>query len=84
MKAKAARKRLAAKFTEDGLPKDVNDWQEADWADLWNCMQETRTRIAARHAKVHGKELFKCWYCKTSHAPENWCPEKQEAWRKSK
>lgn len=76
MKAKAARKRLAAKFDRDGVPKDVNDWTEDDWRDLYFAITEAKAKIATRHGNV-------CWYCKKKHPPENWCTEKQEAWRKS-
>jgi len=80
MKAKAARKRLAAKFNEHGLPVDANDWTVEDWIDLHTALELAYKKIATRHEKESGV----CWYCKKRHPPQNWCEQKRAAWEKSK
>lgn len=77
MKAKAEAKKLREQFTEDGLPKNANDWLEEDWADLHRAIEEIKDRVAARHGNAKP-----CSYCKGNHKPEDWCSQKQAAWRK--
>jgi hypothetical protein len=50
MKAKAERRRHANQFTEDGIPRDANDWTEDDWRDLFMAMKWVQKRIRRRHS----------------------------------
>ncbi len=34
---------------KNGVPKDANDWSEADWLDLYRTMKRLIRRVAARH-----------------------------------
>jgi hypothetical protein len=77
MKEKAARRENQKRMTVEGLPRDANDWTEEDWADLHHAIEHIKEKVAARH-----RNNKRCYYCKKNHAPENWCPEKQAAWRK--
>lgn len=49
MQSKAARRRWAAQWTENNLPKDTNKWTINDWRDLWIAMRDAAKKIAARH-----------------------------------
>jgi nucleotidyltransferase/DNA polymerase involved in DNA repair len=42
-------KRQLRKFSEDGLPRDANDWTVDDWRDLWRAYRQAVRRIAKRH-----------------------------------
>lgn len=56
MQSKAARRRYAAAWSEDGLPKDASAWTIQDWKDLWEAMRTAAKKIAARHKeKRHAK-----------------------------
>lgn len=48
MQQKAARRRHAAQYTEDGLPRDAKQWREEDWRDLWHAMRDVIAKIALR------------------------------------
>lgn len=49
MKAKAARRRYAARYDENGVPRDVNDWTIQDWKDLHEAMQTVIRKVGERH-----------------------------------
>ena len=49
MQSKAGRRRWAAQWTENGLPRDTRDWTVADWKSLWDAMTKAAKEIAARH-----------------------------------
>ena len=55
MQSKAARRRWAAQWTENGLPRDTSAWTIQDWADLWNAMQHAAKSIAERHRGDHDR-----------------------------
>ncbi len=76
MKAKAARRRKMIRLTAEGLPRDPNDWDVDDWADLHKAIEKIKAKVRARHARAK-----KCHYCKKNHAPEDWCEQKQAAWK---
>jgi sugar (pentulose or hexulose) kinase len=42
-------KRRLRKLTEDGLPRDANEWTEDDWRELWRLYREAVRRIGERH-----------------------------------
>ena len=49
MKDKARRRALAKKYTEDGLPRDSNEWTEEDWRDLHNALETIKKKVGQRH-----------------------------------
>lgn len=49
MKRKADRKRHAARYTSEGLPRDPNEWTVQDWASLWRAMKRVVRTVAKRH-----------------------------------
>lgn len=55
MKAKAARRQHRKRLTEDGIPRDANDWLYEDWQDLHWALEWVKRRIAERHKEAeHG------------------------------
>jgi hypothetical protein len=51
MSRKARERRHKIKWTEDGLPRDAQDWTIEDWADLYYGLEAIKRKIAARHAE---------------------------------
>ena len=51
MQAKKLRRDRAKRSTEDGLPRDGNDWREEDWSDLYMAMEWVRRRVRERHQR---------------------------------
>lgn len=49
MASKKLRRAIAARYTEDGLPRDARDWAAQDWRQLHEAMEEVKRRIAERH-----------------------------------
>lgn len=49
MKRKAQRRERAKRFTEDGLPRDANDWTEDDWRALHKAMEQVKEKVRANH-----------------------------------
>jgi hypothetical protein len=39
------------RLTPDGLPRDGRDWQEQDWRDLHNAIEEVKKKVSERHAR---------------------------------
>lgn len=58
MQRKAAAKRHAARYTEDGLPRDAREWVEQDWRDLFTAVEEAKRKIKERHGD-QGNETSK-------------------------
>ncbi len=54
MTRKKQRRDHAARYTEDGIPRDANEWIEEDWAILHAAMEEVRRKIGGRHGKRNG------------------------------
>lgn len=50
MKEKSDRRKKSIRYTEDGLPRDVNDWTVEDWIDLHKGMEAIKRKIRQRHA----------------------------------
>lgn len=49
MKAKAARTAHGKRFTEDGLPRDANEWTEADWKALHDAIEGCKEKVSKNH-----------------------------------
>ena len=52
--AKKLRRQHAARYTEDGLPRDAKEWTEEDWKSLNAAMERVKREIAERHTKARG------------------------------
>lgn len=50
MKGKKERREQAKRFTEDGLPRNPNDWTEDDWRALHVAMEAAKREIRGSHA----------------------------------
>ncbi len=57
MKAKAARLKERQRFTDEGLPRNPNDWLEEDWRDLHEAIEEIKAKIKRRHEAKAAQEL---------------------------
>ncbi len=49
MKAKKLRIAHDKRFTQDGLPRDKNDWTEDDWRDLHEALESVKRKVKERH-----------------------------------
>lgn len=54
MKKKSQRRKRSARFTEDGIPRDPNEWSAEDWASLHRAVEQAKKEISERHRKEQG------------------------------
>lgn len=49
MRDKARRRAHAKRFTEDGLPRDANEWTEEDWRTLYEALETVTRKVRDNH-----------------------------------
>ncbi len=51
MKANKSRLAYDKRYTQEGLPRDANEWTVQDWCDLWRSIKRATAKIRKRHKR---------------------------------